>query len=122
MKVGCVRVTSKRSGIKFPSIQNEIMVDVDRSNRILGNKFELKNRHDMVERVKVILQFKEQYDTDFEREGPMYLATLELVNIVLTGKNLALRCWCSEPDNSIPCHADIIKNKIEEIVEKLVNK
>ena len=119
MKIGCVRVTSKRKGFVFPPVENEVVIDVDRSNRVMGNPIELKNKYDMAERLDVISKYGEKLNLDFENEGPMYNCILEYVNILLTGRNLSLRCWCNEPDNYIPCHADKIKEKIEEIIEQL---
>jgi hypothetical protein len=113
-----VRVVSKRKGM-FKKRDNEIVVDIDRTNRVLGNPFILNNRHDTVERSNVIQKYRELIDADINAYGQKLDAILELTNIVLSGKNLALRCWCKEPDREVACHGDVIKEKIEEFINTL---
>lgn len=114
----CVRVVSKRKGM-FRKRDNEIVVDIDRTNKVLGNPFILKNRYDISERNSVILQYRELIESDIDISGPKFDAILDLTNIVLSGKNLALRCWCKENDKEVPCHGDIIKEKIEQFINIL---
>ena len=114
----CIRVASKRKGT-FQKRDNEVVVNIDRTNRILGNPFILRNRYDTTERNLVIQKYRDLIDSDIAVYGPKFDAILELTNVVLSGKNLALLCWCKEPDRDVACHGDIIKEKIEEIIAML---
>lgn len=114
----CVRVVSKRKGM-FQKTGNEVVVDVDRTNKVLGNPFILKNRYDDTERKDVIQKYRELIESDMAIYGPKFDAILRLTNIVISGNNLVLRCWCKELSREVPCHGDIIKEKIEEILNIL---
>lgn len=107
-----VIVTSKRiNSTVLP--EGFTVVDVDRSNPVLGNKHAMIDTEpEGTERVRVIKEFKEDLDRDWASKGLMYNAIQNLANRVRDGERIALRCWCAPK----ACHADIIKDKIVECI------
>lgn len=105
-----IRLLSKRSGSPLPS-SDEITIDVDRSNPVLGNPHILKNPNDSMERDLVINKFKRDFIADCKNGGPMLLECERIAGLLTSGKRVALLCWCSPK----PCHGDIILEKIREL-------
>lgn len=93
------------------------LIDVDRKHLILGNKYILKNRFDDKEREDVIEKYRKDFYDDCLVFGPMYKSTLEIANMVRSGESIALMCWCHGHPTYKPCHAEIIKEKIEEMLK-----
>lgn len=113
---GHIAIGNKRKGgTAFP--KDYIIIDVDRKNKILGNKYVLKNYLDDEERAQVINSYKIDYEIDWEENGPMKQESLKIARLVYKGKNVVLNCWCAGPPTFKPCHAEIIKDKIEEFLE-----
>jgi hypothetical protein len=115
MNFGKVEIGNKRKGgVKFDSSFE--LIDVDRNHPTLGNRHILYNHLDDEERARVIEAYRLDYNKDCENNGPMLEATKVIARKVYKGQNVALMCWCSGPPTNKPCHAEIIKGKIEEIL------
>lgn len=119
---GSIRIGNKRVGALNKPEPGEIAIDVDRNNPILGNKYILRNHLDDRERNQVISLFRADYIEDWNKNGPMRKETERIANMAATGKKIILMCWCSGSPMNKPCHADIIKEKIDEILIKENNK
>ncbi len=115
MKLGEIRVGNKRSG-GISNLPDFTSIDCDRKNPILGNPHILKNHLDDEERRQVIEKYQQDYEKDYSEYGPMYQETLKLARRAYKGENLLLNCWCSGPPTFKPCHVDLIKENIEEIL------
>ena len=103
MAAGTVRVVSKRKGGVVP-VAGEVVVEIDRSNPVLGNRHVLHDHRDPAARWRVIEAFRRDLEEDSQRSGPIASAIDNLAERVRRGERLALRCWCA-PE---PCHGDII--------------
>lgn len=114
---GSIRVVNYRKDMapegSLPE-PHEIVVPVDRSNPILGNKHILRNKLDRNERLKVIAEFTNDLEHDFAVQGLMYKAINDLAERVLSGEQICLQCAC-KPLN---CHGDVIAEKVRELVLK----
>lgn len=98
-----IRVVSKRHGLVIGA--NEILVDVDRSHPVLGNRHVMQEESD---RHQVCTLFAIDLAMDREQNGPMTQAINRLADDVRAGNYLALRCWCAPKE----CHADHIRTAI----------
>ncbi len=107
--IGTVRVVSKRAGGVKPR-DGEMVIDVDRTNGVLGNPVFLRNHRDPKERAMVIAAHGRRLEADVARGGPISLELESIARKVAVGRNVALRCWCAPR----PCHADAYKKIIEE--------
>jgi hypothetical protein len=107
-----VRITSKRKG-GIESYPMETIVDVDRAHPVLGNPYVLRDHRKDDERAQVIDRYRQDLESDWSRGGPMSQAIRGLAERVDAGERLALRCWCAPK----PCHAELIRNKIAEVLE-----
>lgn len=105
-----IRLISKRSGGSTPEL-DELVIDVDRSNPVLGNPYVLTNPDDSIERTRVIKQFQHDFDIDCANNGPMFKECQRIAGLLTSGKRVVLRCWCSPK----PCHGDIILEKVREV-------
>lgn len=105
-----IRLINKRKGGDLPE-SDELIIDVDRSNPILGNPYVLTNPNDSLERTRVIKQFQHDFDVDCANNGPMLLECQRIAGLLTSGKRVVLRCWCSPK----PCHGDIIMQKVREV-------
>lgn len=114
---GSIRIGNKRAGAREKPKADEIVIDADRNNPVLGNRHILKNHLDDTERHQVIEAYRKDYEADWNRAGPMRKATEELADMVREGKKVILMCWCSGAPLNKPCHADIIKDRVAELVE-----
>jgi hypothetical protein len=103
MTVGSVRVVSKRKGGVEP-VAGETVVDVDRTNPVLGNEHILHNQNDAGERDRVIEAYAADLAADLMARGPMSREIEALGERVGRGERLALRCWCAPRK----CHADLL--------------
>lgn len=117
---GQIKIGNKRKGgVKFDSSFE--LIDVDRNHPILGNKHILHNHLDDEERARIIEAYRQDYNEDCSKNGPMLEATKVIARKVYKGQNVALMCWCGGPPINKPCHAEIIKAKIEEILKPYEN-
>ena len=102
-QAGTVRLVSKRKG-GIAADPSEVIIDVDRTNPVLGNRHILHDYRDDNERALVIAAYEADYRADFAAKGPMYRATESIARLIAEGKSVALRCWCAPR----PCHARIV--------------
>lgn len=115
LAIGYARVVNIRVDMAPDSQpeEGEVVIPVDRRHAVLGNRHFLWNKLDPVERAKVLALYEQDLDQDFSVKGPMYLAIRELAVRVINGERLALQCNC----RPLPCHADIIVARINQMVE-----
>lgn len=105
-----IRVLSKRDkNVELP--EDLLVIDIDRTNPLLGNPFPMKNKDDDEERTRVIQQFEEHFNRQMSIDGLVRKLIMDLVQTYVSGKPIGLRCWCHPK----PCHGDVIKNTIERL-------
>ena len=121
LRFGQIKLGSKRKG-GIKELSGFTSISVDRESAELGNPFILWDHRDDEERAKVISQYKEKYDADWAQNGPMKEATLKIARRVYKGESIMLVCWCSGPPIYKPCHAELIKARIEEVLAPYINK
>lgn len=114
-KFGQVLLGNKRKG-GMRSLTNFESIDVDRECKILGNRHILWDHRDDTERARVIECYRVEYEADWKVDGPMKQETLKLARKAYRGQNLLLLCWCSGAPTFKPCHAELIKSRIEEVL------
>jgi len=114
---GTVRLGNKRAGAAAKPGPGETIVDIDRTNPVLGNPYVLKNHRDDARRAQVIALYKAKYDADIARHGPMAIATGQLAEKVHNGENLILMCWCAGAPLNKPFHGDLIIAQINRLIE-----
>ena len=100
-------MVSKRKGGISP-FAGETVVDVDRTNPILGNRHVLADHRDDRQRETVIEAYRRDFEDDMARAGPMFRAVEGLARRFVAGESIALRCWCAPR----PCHAEIIQRMV----------
>ena len=103
MTSGSVRVVSRRKG-GLQALPGEVVIDVDRSNPVLGNRHVLHNHKDAEERDRVIAAYAADLAADLMARGPMSRAIDSLGARVVMGERLAFRCWCAPRK----CHGDLL--------------
>lgn len=105
-----ITVLSKRDkNIEYPP--NLLIVDVDRTNPILGNPYVMKDKNSESERQKVISDFRTYFNEQMNKDSLVRRSVLDLVSMHKSGRPIGLRCWCA-PN---ACHADVIKEAIESL-------
>ena len=114
-KNGIVKLGNKRSG-GTKKLEGFESIDVDRENKILGNRHVLWDHRDDTERARVIECYRVEYEADWKVDGPMKQETLKIARKVYKGQNVLLNCWCSGAPTFKPCHAELIKSRIEEVL------
>jgi hypothetical protein len=108
--LGSIRVVSKRKG-GITALPGDLIVDIDRTNPVLGNPHVLHNHKDPIERASVIASQALDVEQDLARSGPIFKALNEIAKKVESGNNVALRCWCA-PE---PCHGDLYAQIVAKI-------
>lgn len=111
MSTGSIRVVSKRKGGIGPE-PGEVVIDVDRTHPVLGNRHYLRDHNDEEERERVVQAARVDFETDVATRGPKLLAVEAIAGRVQNGERVALRCWCAPCE----CHAEDYAHKIAEIV------
>lgn len=100
-----IRIVSKRKG--GPQAHpGELVIDVDRSNRILGNQNPVSAT---VSRAEAIKRNAHDLALDEARNGPMSKELDRIAALVDAGTPVALNCWC----NPLACHAENYREGIE---------
>jgi hypothetical protein len=112
MSMGTIRVGNKHAGSKLKPAADEVAIDVDRKNPVLGNPHYLKNPKDRQERALCIAQYDVDYQRDWEQNGPMRKATEMIAERVKNGEKIYMGCWC-KPE---ACHADLIEARVRQIL------
>jgi hypothetical protein len=111
-----IRVVSKRKG-GLPAAPDETIIDVDRSDPILGNPHILRDHRDTQERRRVIAAYECDLDCDLAERGPKTLEIEKITDRLREGEKIALRCWCAEPPTRPrrPCHGGRIRIEVLRI-------
>lgn len=104
-----IRVVSKRAG-GVPAAPGERVVDVDRTNKILGNPHLLQDHRDAQQRRRVIETYGRDLAADIAAGGPKSRAIDAIVARMKAGERIALRCWCAPK----ACHGDLIMTEAIE--------
>lgn len=112
-----VRVVNKTRG-RFIPAPGETVVDVDRSNRELGNPYYLAEKGNDAERDRVCDSFERMAESDMARGGPVRRAVMDLAARVAGGESLALACWCAPRR----CHGDWIARRVREEAELIARR
>lgn len=110
MAKGNIRTVSKRKGGVLPTAF-ETVIEIDRSNPVLGNPVVLQDHRDTKARAAVIQEHQQQVDQDLAVQGPVYRALKALADRVAAGEFIALRCWCAPR----PCHGDYYCKVIRDL-------
>jgi hypothetical protein len=110
--MGTIRLVNKRKGIGPKPNPDEIVIDFDRCNKILGNRHYLSNPNDDEERARVIAAYRVDLEKDWEVSGPMYQAICDIVDSIYAGNKIAGACWCVPK----PCHGDVIIEYITNVI------
>lgn len=108
-----IRIVSKRKG-GLQAAPDEAIIDVDRSNPVLGNPHILRDHRDMQERLRVIAAYERDLDRDLAERGPKTREIEKIADRLRRGEKIALRCWCAEPPTrpQRPCHGDRIRLEV----------
>lgn len=113
---GYVRVINQRADM-MPDAQpepDEVVLKVDRSNPVLGNRHILKNKLNHVERTRVIAAYRRDLERDIEKDGPMSREIEAIATRVVQGEKICMACWCAPMD----CHGDVIAEKVNQAVAR----
>ena len=90
---GSIRVVNVRGDEDFSPIPSEKLVMVDRSNKVLGNRHDMKVKS-RAERERVIEAFRVDIEADIARSGPMSKAIAEMAkDIVDNNAHIGAGCW-----------------------------
>lgn len=92
-ELGYIRVVNVRGDEDFCPIPSEKLVMVDRSNKVLGNRHDMK-APSRPERDRAIEAHKADRQADIARKGPIY-QTMQAIafDIVDWGDKVALQCF-----------------------------
>jgi hypothetical protein len=106
---------SKKPKIKVgrvgKNVKNYVNIRVDRKTP-LGNPCIMRNESNK-ERNRVIKNFKDLYLQLVKiKKLKIRKETIKIYKILKSGKNVNLQCWCYPK----PCHADIIKEFLEQFI------
>ena len=85
---------------------DEILIKVDRSNKVLGNKFKM---HHETERDIVCNKYEEWFNTQINNKNQVVLNELRKIYRLAKKYNIALGCWCYPKR----CHSETIKKFID---------
>lgn len=100
---GSVRVISKRKGGVVAGL-DEVVIDVDRTNPLLGNRFVLHDHRDNDERGRVVAAYEAELEADVAANGPKSQELDRIAGMVRNGVKVAFRCWCAPRR----CHGDAL--------------
>lgn len=114
--LGTIGVFSKRSGAKPPPA-HYIQIHIDRpSGSPLQNPIILHNESD---RPKVLSEYEIYFkDKLRERDPSIIKALMRIVDLVMSGQDVALMCWCAPK----ACHGNTVKRICEKKVKRLCEK
>jgi hypothetical protein len=110
MNRGTIRLGNKRSKSTIKPKYEEVQVHIDRPN-ILRNTH-LPQTPLMIDREVAIEEFKIDLLKDLGVGGPMSKEIYRIVELLKSGHDVILMCWCTPK----ACHGDIII----EVIEKLL--
>jgi hypothetical protein len=114
--VGSIRTVSKRYTGTQPE-PGEIVIHIDRTNKVLGNQHEMACRS-LAERDRVIAANQVDIETDWARGGPISRALEQITARVLAGERVALACWCAP----VACHGDnyvrVVRMRVAQLLDR----
>ena len=88
----------------------EVLIKVDRSNKILGNSFTMSNES---QRDNVCEQYKVWFFIQIKKKNEEVLAELRRIYVIAKSKDVALGCWCAPKR----CHAETIKAFLNQYIK-----
>lgn len=104
-----IKLLNKRD--KNQVIPSDWMVfDIDRSCKVFGNPFAMKDKNDDHERDCVVDQYETYIDEKIKTDARTMIKFMLYTEYVKQGKQLALRCWC-HPKR---CHGHVLINRIHK--------
>ena len=108
--MGSIRVVSKRKyGVRADG-HTEHVIAIDRpSGSVLANQHHMAHE---ICRGDVIARFRADLAMDWRANGPMRAEVERIAELVRSGQDIALACWCAPK----ACHGDVIKRAIEAIL------
>lgn len=110
-KMGSIQVVNIRQ-FSEKTVTDGICIRIFRPN-ILGNPFYMK---DESERESVITKFHTYLQEEYRKRREVFNELMRLVDIIKSGQNLYLICFCAPK----PCHGDIIAQAIRGIINHTV--
>ena len=64
------------------------------------------------DREEAINRFRDNLWIEYKKKGEVYDELIRLRNVLLSGVNVGLGCWCAPKD----CHCDVIKSCLEWMI------
>lgn len=104
-----IRVVNLRT---YKPRKNEVLIKVDRSNKILGNKFIMKRES---ERDSVCDCYENWFVTQTTNKNQIVLNELRRIYKLALKQDVALGCWCYPKR----CHAFTIKRFLDSFLPKI---
>ena len=98
-----IRIVNLRN---YVAKDNEVLIKVDRSNKILGNKFYMKTEAD---RNKVCDYYANWFNAKVNNNDISVMQELNRILIIARNNDIALGCWCYPKR----CHSETIKAWLE---------
>ena len=98
-----IRIVNLRN---YVAKDNEVLIKVDRSNKILGNKFYMKTEAD---RNKVCDDYANWFNAKVNNNDISVMQELNRILIIARNNDIALGCWCYPKR----CHSETIKAWLE---------
>lgn len=89
--------------------EGEVLIRVDRYNKILGNKFYMHNES---ERDLVCDKYQEWFDKQIKNRNLDVLNELRRIYKIAQVNDIALGCWCYPKR----CHSETIKRFLEQFL------
>lgn len=103
-----IRVVNLRT---YKPRKNEVLIKVDRSNKILGNKFIMNEES---ERELVCKKYEEWFNNQVNNKNQVVLCELRRIYKIALTCDVALGCWCYPK----MCHGYTIKKFIDSFLPK----
>ena len=90
----------------YKAKENEILIKVDRTNKVLGNQFIMKEES---QRDEVCNKYQEWFDQQIKDNNLELINALNKIKDLSLKTDIALGCWCYPKR----CHAETIKRHLE---------
>lgn len=95
----------------YKPVNGEVLIKIDRSNKILGNKFVMKNES---ERDFVCDKYDKWFNTQVDTKNQVVLNELRRIYKIALTSDIALGCWCYPKR----CHGLTIKLFLDKFMPK----
>ncbi|NNM65031.1 MAG: DUF4326 domain-containing protein [Burkholderiales bacterium] len=114
---GYIRLGNFNRGMAPDAVpeHGEVIVAIDRSNPVLGNRHAIGATRDPSARDRAIEAYRRDMDADFAIGGPMSGAVRELAARVQAGERIIASCWCLPR----PCHGAVILERVRQVCAEL---